>query len=181
MPAPGFFSLKPASSPRAFCIMVPKREASATRTPRIAPSTVRFVKRLKHFRQRRGRERIAVQHQPCRRVFSRAANRVQKSARRAERFGFRNAIHADIFHRLRLKMSGDGFRQMAGGQNHAADFLRGQITDDPFEKRPATRPAPSAWANPQQMPDAPAKTAGEDDGGDLFWRNVDGINHGDTA
>ena len=148
MPAPGFFSLKPVRSPLAFCEMVPNREASATRTPRIAPSTFRIVKRLKHLRQRRRRERVAVQHQPRRRFFSRAANRVQKSARRSERFGFRHAAHADIFHRLRLKMFFDGFRQMAGGQNHAADFLRGQIARRPIRETACRSPAPSASANP---------------------------------
>ena len=61
----------------------------------------------------------------------------RKSARRAERRGFGNARHVDARDRLRLKMSFNRFRHVAGGQNDAADVLRGQIAHDPFEKRPA--------------------------------------------
>ena len=172
-PAPGCFSLKPARSPRAFWDTVPNREASATRTPRTAPAISGSSSDSNHCAQRRGRERIAVQHQPGRRFSFRAARGVQKSARRSQRPGFRaRNARCDIFHRRRIEMPGDDFRPVAGGQNHAPDLLRGQIADDPFQKRPAVHRRHRLGNIRQQMPDAPAETAGQDDGGQVFGRHL---------
>jgi hypothetical protein len=69
-------------------------------------------------------------------------------------------------------MFGYNFRQMAGGQNDIADFLRGQITHDPFQKWPAIYRSHRLRDFRQQMLDAPAKAPGEDDGDDFIGRNA---------
>ena len=63
---------------------------------------------------------------------------------------------------------------MTGGQNHAPDFLRGEIAHHPFDERSAVHRSHRFWQIAQQVFDARAKTAGEDDGGDVFGRDAHG-------
>ncbi len=147
-PAPGCFSLKPDKS--AFGIL---QNRSETRSIGNADAenrafNFRIVQRLNHFVQRSQRERIAVQNQPCRGFVLRAPNRFQKSAGRSEWFGFRHATDKDVLDRLRLKMFFDGLRQMAGGKNHAPDFLRAPDSGQPIQETACRSPAPSAWESP---------------------------------
>ena len=127
---------------------------------------------LEHTGQRGQGERVAVQDQPGTRFLRRSAHGVQEPAGRAQWRRFGNTAHGDIFHRLLLEMALDGFGQVAGGKDHLADALRGKIADHPFQERFPIHRRHRLGNVRQQMPDAGAEAAGENDRDDLVGRNV---------